>query len=72
MASLKNSKDQIVVHFRMDGDLGDPRFSLNESFSRQLGTSMAESMGVGIGGLAHGVGKAAQGVGGVIGKLFGK
>lgn len=72
VASLKNSKDQIVVPFRMDGDLGDPRFSLNESFSRHLGTSMAESMGVGIGGLAQGAGKAAQGVGSMIGKLFGK
>ncbi|BCB26036.1 hypothetical protein SKTS_09220 [Sulfurimicrobium lacus] len=72
VASLKDKNDRIVVNFTMDGDLGDPHFSLNESFSRHLGTSLAESMGVGIEGLAHGVGKAAQGVGGVIGKLFGK
>ncbi|MEN6587745.1 MAG: DUF748 domain-containing protein [Sulfuricella sp.] len=72
VASLKDRNDRIDVHFTMDGDLNDPRFSLNESFSRHLGTSLAESMGVGIEGLAHGVGKAAQGVGGMIGKLFGK
>lgn len=72
VASLKNRKDQIIVNFTMDGDLGDPRFSVNESFARHLGTSLAESMGVGVAGLAQGVGQAAQGVGGMIGKLFGK
>ena len=72
VAALKNSKGQITIRFTLEGNLKDPQFSLNESFAKRLGTSMAESLGVDIEGLARGAGSAAQGVGGAIGRLLGK
>lgn len=72
VAALKNRKDQITVSFTLDGNLNDPQFSLNESFARRVGTSVAESLGISFEGIARGVGGAAQGLGGMVKKLFGK
>lgn len=72
LAALKNHNDQITVKFALEGNLNDPKFSLNESFAKRLGTSIAEGLGVSIEGLAKGVGQAAQGVGGTLKRLFGK
>jgi hypothetical protein len=72
LAALKNRNDQITVKFTLEGNLNDPKFSLNESFAKRLGTSMAEGLGVSIEGLAKGVGEAAQGLGGTLKRLFGK
>ena len=78
---LKNGKDQISVKFKLDGDLDNPHFSLNEAFATRLASGMAETMGVSLSGLAGGVGtmgqkgaqaagEAVKGVGGAIGDLF--
>jgi hypothetical protein len=72
VAALKNRKDQIKVNFSLDGNLDDPQFSLNESFMRHIGTSVAESLGISFESLARGVGSAADGLGGAVMKLFGK
>ncbi|OWW19848.1 DUF748 domain-containing protein [Noviherbaspirillum denitrificans] len=72
VAALKNRKDQISIDFTLDGNLDDPKFSLNESFALRIGTAVAETLGISIEGLAKGVGSAAEGIGGVVKKLFGK
>jgi len=72
VSALKNSKDQIAVHFTLEGDLNDPHFSLNENLATRLGSGLAGTLGVSIEGLARGVGNAAHGVGSTVRKLFGK
>jgi uncharacterized protein involved in outer membrane biogenesis len=71
-AALKDRKDQIAIHFTLEGDLDDPRFSLNESFAKRVGEAVAENLGISIEGLTRGVGGAVEGLGGVMKKLFGK
>ena len=72
IAALKNRKDQISVEFTLEGNLDDPKFSLNESFALRVGAAVAETLGISIEGLTRGVGSAAEGIGGVVKKLFGK
>lgn len=72
VAALKNRKDQIVIQFTLDGNLDDPKFSLNDSFARRVGTAVAESLGISIEGLTRGIGGAVGGLGGAVKKLFGK
>lgn len=68
ISALKDRDDKITIDFALEGNLNDPKFSLNESIAIRLAASIAESLGVSIGGLARGVG---EGLGGVVKKLFG-
>lgn len=76
VAMMKDKNGQIAIKFALDGNINDPRFSLNENLMTRVGSSMAGTLGVSIEGLAKGVGSAgsgiAKGVGESIGKLFGK
>lgn len=72
IASLKDKGDRIVVPFTLEGNIDDPRFSLNDSLASHVGGAMANVLGISIEGLTHGVGSAAQGVEGAMKKLFGK
>jgi len=72
IASLRNNQNQIVVPFTLEGNLSDPHFSLNENLAARLGGGVASTLGISIEGLAHGVGNAAQGVEGMVHKIFGK
>jgi hypothetical protein len=60
VASLKNKDNKIAVNFVLEGDINNPQFSLNEAFTTQLAASMAETLGVSLGGVAKGVGGFAQ------------
>lgn len=71
VSSLKDRNGQITMKFTLEGNLNDPKFSLNESFARRVGSGIAESLGVSIEGLARGVGSATKGVGDTIRRLFG-
>lgn len=72
VAALENRKGQITMRFTLEGNLNDPRFSLNEDLSRRIGAGMAETLGVSIEGLARGVGDATRGVGESVRRLFGR
>ena len=72
VTALKDRNGRIVIPFALDGNLDDPHFSLNDSFTRRLGTSVAESLGIGLERFTHGMGGAAQGLEGVIGRVLGK
>ena len=80
LASLKK-KDKIAMNFVLEGDIDDPQFSLNETLTTRLASSMAETLGVSLGGVAKGVeglgesgveavGKAARGAGRAVQQLF--
>ncbi|MFA5243552.1 MAG: DUF748 domain-containing protein [Sulfuricella sp.] len=70
VAALKNQKGKITVQFTLEGNIKDPRFSLNESFTQRTGTAIAESLGISIEGLASGVGGTTHGIGSALGRLF--
>jgi len=82
VAFLKNKGNKITVNFILEGDINNPHFSLNEALSTRVAFSLAETLGVSLGGVAKGVGtlgrtgmeaagQAAKGVGGALQRLFG-
>jgi hypothetical protein len=82
VASLKNRDDKIAVNFVLEGNVNDPQFSLNETLTTRLASSIAEGLGVSLGGVAKGVGalgqsgveaagKAAKGAGSAVQRLLG-
>lgn len=82
LASLKNKDDRIATNFVLEGDIDNPQFSLNESLTTRLASSLAETLGVSLGGVAKGVeglgqsgveavGKTATGAGRAVQRLFG-
>jgi len=68
--AMKNRNDQITMHFTLQGNLNDPKFSLNESFATRVGSGIADTLGVSIKGLAQGVGNATRGIGDTVRRLF--
>lgn len=82
VAFLKNKGNKITVNFVLEGDINNPQFSLNEALTTRLASSMAETLGVSLAGVAKGMGtlgqkgagaagEAAKGVGDVLQELFG-
>jgi hypothetical protein len=81
LAFLRSKDNRITVNFILEGDINNPRFSLNEAFSTRMAASMAETLGVSIRGVAEGVGslgrqgfgaieETAKGIGDAVGGLF--
>jgi hypothetical protein len=79
---LKDKDNKITVNFIIEGDLANPRFTLNEALATRVATSLAENMGVSLRGVAAGVeglgrqgveaaGKAGKGVGETLERLLG-
>jgi hypothetical protein len=60
MASLENEDDEVTVDFVLEGNIDDPSFSLNETLTTRLAASLADALGVSLGGLARGVGSLGQ------------
>ncbi|MDR0576594.1 MAG: DUF748 domain-containing protein [Candidatus Accumulibacter sp.] len=76
---LKDRKGRISMKFTLEGDIGDPRFSLNEQMAVRLGSSLAGTLGVSLESLVKGVDRGAggangpaQAIGKSVGKLLGK
>jgi len=72
---------RIELSFTLEGDVDDPRFSLNEVFGTRIAVALAESLGISVGGLVEGVGglggksleqagKAARGLGSALKDLI--
>ena len=53
---------RIEVAFTLDGRLDDPGFSLNENFATKLGGSLAEVLGVSLGGVVEGMSNVIKGL----------
>jgi hypothetical protein len=82
VAFLKTKDNKIAVNFLLEGDINNPQFSLNEALSTRMASSMAETLGVSLGGVVKGAGTlgqkgmeavtgATKGVGGALEGLFG-
>lgn len=71
---MKSHNGEIDLKFVLDGNVNDPRFSLNEHLAARIGTSLAGALGIRIENLARGVGQiggnAAKGVGETLKKLI--
>lgn len=76
VSALKDKQGRITAKFVLEGNLADPKFSLNESFSGQIGLAVGKTLGLSLEGLAKGVGTAgggaARSLGDTLGKLFSK
>ncbi|GHU34970.1 hypothetical protein AGMMS50256_29400 [Betaproteobacteria bacterium] len=73
---LKDKNGRISMKFVIEGDINDPRFSLNEHLAMRFGLSLAGELGVSLESLVKGVGHvgsdSAKGIGKSIGRLLGK
>lgn len=72
IAALKNRQGSIDIAFTLQGNLDDPRFSLNENLATRLAAGIADGLGISLEGLARGVESVGQGVSGTLRKLFGE
>jgi hypothetical protein len=72
VAALKDHQGQIKVDFELDGNLRDPKFSLNESLSRKIAAGFAKVLGVSAEGVAKNAGDAVKGIGQALKNLLGK
>lgn len=72
---MKDKQGRITADFVLEGDIDDPKFSLNEKFMTQIGSGTAKFLGISLEGLATGIGSAGgaavEGIGSAVGKLFG-
>ena len=76
VAFMKDRKENITVHFTLDGNLDDPNYSLNENFATRVASALGEIVGVSVEGVVRGAGdvagQAAKGLGTAVKKLFGR
>jgi hypothetical protein len=75
VSMMKDKHGRITADFVLDGDIDDPKFSLNERFMTQVATATARFLGISLEGLAAGIGSTGgsvvEGVSSALGKLFG-
>ena len=69
---LKDKKGRISMKFVLEGDIDDPRFSLNEQMAVRLGSSLAGVQGVNLESLIKDVGNIGGGSGKAIGESVGR
>ena len=72
IAALKTHNDDITLHFVLDGNLRDPKFSVQESLMTRLGAGFAKAMGVSVEGVAKGAGETVKGLGNALKNLLGQ
>ena len=82
VAFLTRSGNKITVDFVLEGDINNPQFSLNQTFTTRLAFAMANVLGLNFPGMVkdvgtlgqmggEAVGQAAKGTGGWLQRLFG-
>lgn len=73
---MKDRQGRIDIGFTLEGDLNDPRFSLNEQMLGRIGAALANALGVSLESLGKGAGGAGgsivRGIGEALGTLLGK
>lgn len=72
VAALKHHNGNITLHFELDGNLRDPKFSVNESLLTKIGAGLAGALGVSVEGVANGVNDTVKGLGNALKNLLGK
>ncbi|MGF6780648.1 DUF748 domain-containing protein [Paraburkholderia sp. GAS334] len=71
VAALKKHGDDITLHFVLEGNLRDPKFSLNESLLTKMGNGFASALGVSVEGVAKGAGETVKDLGNALRNLLG-
>lgn len=69
---MKDRSGRITLRFSLDGELDDPKFSLNETLALHLASALAEGLGISVETLARGVGSATQNLAGRLARLLGR
>lgn len=72
IAALKSHNGDITLHFVLDGNLRDPKFSVQESLMARLGAGFAKVLGVSVEGVAKGAGETVKGLGNALKNLLGQ
>ncbi|MFM0364021.1 DUF748 domain-containing protein [Paraburkholderia sediminicola] len=72
IAALKAHNGDITLHFVLDGNLRDPKFSVQESLMTRLAAGFAKAMGVSVEGVAKGAGETVKGLGNALKNLLGQ
>ncbi|MCC8404998.1 DUF748 domain-containing protein [Paraburkholderia sp. MMS20-SJTN17] len=72
VAALRTHNGDISLHFVLDGDLRDPKFSVREGILARIGEGFAKALGVSVEGVAKGAGETVKGLGNALKNLFGQ
>ena len=72
VAALKAHNGDITLHFVLDGDLRDPKFSVREGIMMRIGAGFAKALGVSVEGVAKGAGETVKGLGNALKNLLGQ
>lgn len=72
IAALKDRQNRISLQFTLEGNLSDPKFSLNEGISTRIAAGLAKALGISAEGVARSVGETTKGLGGALMNLIGK
>lgn len=72
VAALKTHNGDITLHFVLDGDLRDPKFSVREGIMTRISAGFAKALGVSVEGVAKGAGETVKGLGQALKNLLGQ
>ncbi|MGF6965311.1 hypothetical protein OKW43_002339 [Paraburkholderia sp. WC7.3g] len=72
VAALRTHNGDITLHFVLDGDLRDPKFSVREGLFKRIGAGFAQALGVSVEGVAKGAGETVKGLGNALKNLLGQ
>jgi hypothetical protein len=72
IAALKSHNGDISLHFVLDGDLRDPKFSVREGIMTRIGAGFAKALGVSVEDVAKGAGETVKGLGNALKNLLGQ
>ncbi|WNC90137.1 DUF748 domain-containing protein [Paraburkholderia sp. FT54] len=72
VAALKSHNGDITLHFVLDGNLRDPKFSVQEGLMKRIGTGFAKALGVSVEDVAKGAGETVKGLGNALKNLLGQ
>lgn len=70
IAALKTRNGNLTLHFVLEGNLGDPKFEVNDRLLTQIRTGFAKALGVSAEGVVKGAGETAKGIGDALRNLF--
>ncbi|CAH2893972.1 MAG: FIG00453627: hypothetical protein [uncultured Paraburkholderia sp.] len=72
VAALKTHNGDITLHFVLDGNLRDPKFSVQERLTTRIAEGFAKALGVSVEGVAKGAGETVKGLGNALKNLLGQ
>ncbi|MFM0396663.1 DUF748 domain-containing protein [Paraburkholderia phytofirmans] len=72
VAALKSHNGDITLHFVLDGNLRDPKFSVQEGLMKRIGNGFAKALGVSVEDVAKGAGQTVKGLGNALKNLLGQ